>query len=112
VNKTWRLLNLVQHISYLQARVPRIGCPNCGVKQVLAPWAREGSGLTLLFQAFIMAMAKEMPPNAIACIVNVHDTRIWRIIHHYVEQARSKQDYSKVTTIGEDEPPPRASHGL
>lgn len=108
--KTWRHLNFFQHETYLHARTPRITCPECGVKQVSVPWARTDSGFTLLFEAFIMALAKEMPVNAVARLVNEHDTRLWRILHHYVEQARSEQDYSGVEKIGVDETSSKRGH--
>lgn len=85
LNKVWRHLNFFEHVTYLHVRTPRVECPGCGVKLVSVPWAREGSGFTLLFEAFMMAMAKEMPVNAIARLVGEHDTRIWRILHYYVE---------------------------
>ena len=110
VNKVWRHLNFFQHVTYLHVRTPRVECPGCGVKQVPVPWAREGSGFTLLFEAFIMAMAKEMPVNAIARLVGEHDTRIWRILHHYVEEARSEQDYSRISKIGMDETSSKRGH--
>ncbi len=49
-----------------------------------------------MFEAYIMALAKEMPVGPIAQLVKEHDTRIWRIIHHYVDQAREKEDFSDV----------------
>ena len=110
VNKVWRHLNFFQYVTYLHVRTPRVECPDCGIKQVPLPWAREGSGFTLLFEAFIMAMAKEMPVNAIARLVDEHDTRIWRILHHYVEQARREQDYSRVCTVGMDETSSKRGH--
>ena len=73
------------------------------MKTVAVPWAREGSGFTLLFEAFVMTLAKEMPVNAIARLVGEYDTRIWRILTHYVEQARRNQDYSQVQELGIDE---------
>lgn len=109
-DKTWRHLNFFEHVTYLHVRTPRVDCPDCGVKVVPVPWAREGSGFTLLFEAFILAMAKEMPINAVARLVGEHDTRIWRILHHYVEQARGEQDYSKVTKIGLDETSSKRGH--
>jgi transposase len=57
LNKVWRHLNFFQHVTYLHVRTPRVECPDCGIRQVSLPWAREGSGFTLLFEAFIMAMA-------------------------------------------------------
>ncbi len=109
-DKVWRHLNFFEHVTYLHARTPRVQCPECGVKQVPVPWAREGSGFTLLFEAFIMTMAKEMPINAIARLVGEHDTKIWRILRHYVEKARSEQDYSEVKKVGMDKTSSRRGH--
>lgn len=108
--KKWRHLNFFEHVTYLHVRTPRIKCPNCGVKVVSVPWAREGSGFTLMFEAFVMVLAKEMPINAIGRLVGEQDTRIWRIVHHYVEQARGQQDYAKVTQIGVDETASKKGH--
>ena len=47
----WRHLDFFQHQAFLHARVARITCPDCGVKQIAVPWARAGSGFTLLFEA-------------------------------------------------------------
>ena len=52
---TWRHLNFFQHQAYLHARVPRVRCVRCGVKKLSVPWAREGGGFTLLFEALVMA---------------------------------------------------------
>jgi transposase len=84
-------------------RTPRVACPDCGVKRVAVPWGRSSSGFTLLFEAFILALAKQMPVNAIARLIGEHDTRIWRVVHHYVDQAREREDMSKVKAIGIDE---------
>nr|CBX26806.1 hypothetical protein N47_A08350 [uncultured Desulfobacterium sp.] len=50
----WRHLNFFQHEAYLTARVPRVDCGDCGIKTVEVPWARSGSGFTLLFEALII----------------------------------------------------------
>jgi len=103
--KTWRHLNFFQYEAYLTARVPRVKCPNadCGIKQVSVPWARAGSGFTLLFEALVMALVREMPVNAAAALLGEHDTRIWRVLDHYVQSARAQADYSGVRRVGIDE---------
>lgn len=110
--KTWRHLNFFQYEAYLIARVPRINCPNqgCGIKQVPAPWARTGSGFTLLFEALVMALARQMPVNAIASLLHVHDTRLWRIIRSYIETARADEDFSGVQRLGVDETSAKRGH--
>lgn len=110
--KTWRHLNFFQYEAYLTARVPRVKCPNadCGVKQVEVPWARSGSGFTLLFEALVMALVREMPVNAAAALLGEHDTRLWRVLDHYVQSARAQADHSQVKRIGIDETSARRGH--
>ena len=107
---SWRHLNFCQHQAYLHARVPRVRCAGCGVKRVNLPWAREGGGFTLLFEALIMALVSAMPVNAVARLVGEHDTRLWRVIHHYVERARADTDLSAVTRVAIDETAARRGH--
>lgn len=105
IEKTWRHMNFWQYETYLTARVPRVKCPKegCGVKQVLVPWARPGSGFTLLFEALTMLLAREMPMNIEADFLGEHDTRLWRVIDHYVTEARSREDFSETSRLGLDE---------
>jgi transposase len=79
---TWRHLGFFQHQCYLTAAVPRVRCEACGVRRVTVPWAREGSGLTLLFEALVMALVTSMPVARVARMVGEHDTKLWRVIHH------------------------------
>jgi transposase len=102
-HKTWRHLDFFQHQAYLHARVPRVSCPIHGVRQIALAWARPESGFTLLFEALLMAMLTEMPVKAVAELVGEHDTRLWRLLHHYVEQARARVSMVEATRVGVDE---------
>lgn len=101
--KIWRHLNFFQNKTYLHCRVPRVNCESCGVHQVRVPWAREQSGFTLLMDALILIMVEDMPVLRVAEIIDEHDTRIWRVIHHYIEEARKREDFSEIVSIGIDE---------
>lgn len=107
---TWRHLNFFQHQAYLNARVPRIRCDKCGVRKVHVPWARPDSGFTLLFEALLMIMVSAMPVRTVAKMVGEHDTRLWRVLHHYVDQARARTDASAVTRVAIDETAARRGH--
>jgi len=108
--KTWRHRNFFQHEAYLHARVPRVRCTGCGIKQVAVPWARVDSGFTLLFEALVMAMVQAMPVAVVARMVEEWDTRLWRVIHHYVEAALDRVDHSEVTSAAVDETAARRGH--
>lgn len=101
--RTWRHLNFFQYKTYIHADLPRVKCDEHGVKTISVPWAREGSGFTLLFEGWVVELAKHLPVATIANMVDEHDTRLWRFIKHYVDEARSREDYSDVTAIGIDE---------
>jgi len=103
--KSWRHLNFFQYDTYLNARTPRVKCPRegCGVKLITVPWTRAVSGFTLLFEALIMVLAREMPVKAVGALLGEHDTRIWRVLNHYVQDARVREDFSEVTRLGIDE---------
>lgn len=53
-DQRWRHLNFFEHETYLHARVPRVQCATHGVGTVAVPWARAGSGFTLLFEAYVL----------------------------------------------------------
>ena len=108
--KTWRHLDFFEHQAYLTARVPRVRCPEHGVRQVELPWARERSGFTLLFEALVMALVKEMPVAAVGELIGESDMRVWRIVHHYVDEAVEAQDLSGLERAGIDETSSRRGH--
>jgi transposase len=109
-DETWRHLDFFQHRTLLHARVPRVICPECGVRKVATPWARAGSGFTLLFEALVLTLAKAMPIANAAKLLREHDTRLWRIVEHYVWQAVEKLDLSEVRQIAADETSARRGH--
>jgi len=100
----WRHLNFFEHKAYLRARQPRTTCPEHGVRQVAVPWARPGSGFTLLLEAFVLELVRSgMAVRAVARMVGEHDTRIWRVIEHYVAAALARLDLSALRRVGVDE---------
>jgi transposase len=111
LERSWRHLDFFQYEAWLHAEVPRVGCTACGkTTQMSVPWAREGSGFTLLFEALALTMCKELPVRQAARNLRVRDKQLWRRIEHYVSQARKKQDMSQVRIVGIDETSLRRGH--
>jgi Helix-turn-helix domain of transposase family ISL3 len=79
-------------------------------RKVATPWARAGSGFTLLFEAYVLALAKTMPIANAAERLGEHDTRLWRIVEHNVWRAVEKLDLSLVRRIAADETSARRGH--
>jgi len=57
-----------------------------------------------------MRLMAEMPDNAAARELREHDTRMWRIFHHYVNQAMAELDLVNVKRIAIDETSSRRGH--
>lgn len=103
IEHTWRHLNFFQYKTYIHAWQPRFNCPDHKVHLVPVPWAREGSGFTLLFEAMCLELAKTQPMVQVAKQVDEYDTRLWRFVKHYVAEARKLEEYSEVQAVGMDE---------
>jgi transposase len=110
LEKRWRHLDFFEHQAFLSARVPRVNCAEHGVHLAAVPWARPGSGFTLLMEVALLTFAKQMPIAPLAKMAREHDTRVWRVVEHHVHAARAMLDFSGVTTVGCDETSARRGH--
>ncbi len=108
--KVLQHIDYFNYITYLHCRVPRVKCSNCGILQIEVPWAREQSHFTLQMEAMILELAKRMPVSQVGNLLGEHDTRLWRVINHYVGEARSKEDLSDVVEVGLDETSRKKGH--
>ena len=109
--KTWRHLNFFQHSCYLHCRVPRVTSTLGKVELVEVPWSRQGSGFTLMFEAYIMALIEsEMPLNKVGNLVNENPHRIWTIFNYWIEKAYFADDPSSVKVLGVDETSTKKGH--
>ena len=102
--RSWRHLDFFQFEAYVHCALPRVSCSACGATaQLNAPWAREGSRFTLLFEALALTLAREMPVAACARILRCADNTLWRQIDAHVTLARAQESYADVAVIGIDE---------
>lgn len=103
VSKRYRHLNFFQHECYLEVRVPRVKLPSGAVRQVEPDWAGKLSGFTLLFEALVLMLAREMPFAAVARLTGESWHRVAAICQRYVDLALAQADFSGVTRLAIDE---------
>jgi transposase len=104
IKRDWRHLDFFQFEAWLHAEVPRVDCSACGkTTQVDVPWARPGSGFTLLFEALALTMCQTLPVAKAAAHLRVASKRLWRRIEHYVQMARAKDEMKGIKLIGIDD---------
>ena len=111
VRRDWRHLDFFQFEAWLHADVPRVDCSACGkTAAVEVPWARPGSGFTLLFEALGLSLCQSLPVAQAASLLRVNARRLWRRIEHYVGTARARETMDGVKVIGIDETSIRRGH--
>ena len=54
-------------------------------------------------EAYLLKLASVLSVRAIASLVETTDTKLWRLIHYYVSEARESQDFTEVRSLGVDE---------
>lgn len=101
--KRYRHLNFFQHECFLEVRVPRVKLPDGTVRLIEPPWAGQLSGFTLLFEALVLCLCREMPFAAVARLVGVSWHRVAAIAERYVELALAGADFSEVRELAIDE---------
>lgn len=111
LERSWRHLNFFEHRCYLHCRVPRVRTPSGQVKQVRVPWGRPGSGFSMLFEAYAMALIEsEMPVNKVGKLLGEYPNRIWTIFNYWTCRAYKAADHSAIRNLGIDETSSRKGH--
>lgn len=101
--KRYRHLNFFQHECFLEVRVPRVKLPDGSVRLIEPPWAGKLSGFTLLFEALVLCLCREMPFAAVARVVGESWHRVAAIAERYVDLALEQADFSDVRELAIDE---------
>lgn len=110
VSKHYRHLNFFQHECELEVRVPRVKLPDGSVRQVSPPWAGRLAGFTLLFEAFVLALCREMTFRGVSRITGLSVHRVMALCERYVDEAVSLADYSEVKRLAVDETSKATGH--
>jgi transposase len=110
VVKTWRHLNFFEHECYLNVKTPRVKIENGKVKLISPSWSGLSRGFTLLFEALILQMCRNMPINQAAKILKVGDKKLWQMLDKYVEEGLSMANHSQVNVLGIDETSLKRGH--
>ncbi len=110
VEKTWRHLSFFEHECYIHARIPSVKPTSGGIKLISPPWSGLGHGFTLLFEALILQLCKNMPVNQAGKILGISDHRLWHVLECYVYECLTRADHSNVDTVGMDETSLKRGH--
>jgi len=102
--RRWRHLDSCQFKTILIAKIPRVKCPEHGVKTVSVPWAEGSSRFTLLFERFAIDVlqATQTVKGAMG-ILNLKWDATWSIVERAVKRGKARKTNSPLPRIGIDE---------
>ncbi|MEW4454587.1 ISL3 family transposase [Bremerella sp. JC817] len=102
--RSWRHLDSCQFKTILHAAVPRVNCPQHGVKQADVSWAEKGSRFTILFErlAIDVLLATQTVTGAMQ-ILRTNWDQTWNVIQRAVARGKLRKQAQPKPRIGIDE---------
>lgn len=102
--RQWRHLDSCQFQTHLHARIPRVNCPEHGVKTVRVPWAEKGSRFTILFERFAIEvlLATQTVKGAMSILGTKWD-QTWGNLERAVARGKARKEATAIPRLGIDE---------
>ena len=101
--RRWRHLDTCQFKTILEAQVPRVSCPEHGVKTIAVPWAESGSGFTAMLEALVIDWLHEASTQAVSRQLRLSWNAIDNIMQRAVKRGLKRREPQSLKRIGIDE---------
>ncbi|QNN21852.1 ISL3 family transposase [Planctomycetales bacterium ZRK34] len=103
-SRTWRHLDTCQFRTLLQARPPRVNCPEHGVCNATLPWAEPGARFTMLMERFVIDVLQECQNITAACrLIDIGWDQAAHVMQRAVERGMHRREQTMVKYLGVDE---------
>ena len=101
--RRWRHLDTCQLQTVLEASVPRVSCPEHGVRQIHVPWAEPGSRFTALFESLVIDWLKAATTLAVARRLSMSWDEVDGVMQRAVRRGLSRRPSRLPSRVGVDE---------
>ncbi len=101
--RIYRHLNTCQMATYIHVRLPRVNCPNHGVKQIDSEFGENGSDMTYAFESFVIQVAQECSIEATGRLCGLSWDRGWNALERAVKRGLARKEHRILARIGVDE---------
>ena len=101
--RTWRHLDSCNHKTYVQASIPRVSCPEHGIKQVPVNWSEKNSRFTLEFESTVILWLREDPISTVAENFAISWDEVDGIMSRAVKRGLKRRKKTEPKNIGIDE---------
>jgi len=89
--RVYRHLDVCQMSAYIHARLPRVNCPQHGVRQIASEFGDEKIGMTFSFERHLLDVAQVCDIKAAAQLNKVGWDRCWNAVERAVERGRERK---------------------
>lgn len=101
--RRWRHLDTCDFMTVIEADVPRVDCPEHGIRQAKVPWAEPGSSFSAMFEALAISWLKVAPINAVADRLKISWDETWGIMDRAVSRGMSRREMKPIEELAVDE---------
>jgi transposase len=101
--RRWRHLDTLQLRTWIEAEIPRVQCPQHGIKQIAIPWAEPGSQFTLLFERLAIDFLRECSITGAAALLRISWDEAWGIKARAVKRGLARRTADPIPQLGVDE---------
>lgn len=101
--RRWRHLDTCQYRTIVVAQVPRIRCPEHGVRQISIVWCEPGSRFTALFEALVIDWLQEASMSAVGRQLTLSWDEVDGIMTRAVRRGLDRRQRVMPKRIGVDE---------
>ena len=101
--RRWRHLDTCQLRTWIEAEIPRVQCPQHGVKQIAIPWAEPGSQFTLLLERLAIDFLRECSVTGAAALLRITWDEAWGIKERAVRRGLARRTAEPMPHLGVDE---------
>lgn len=101
--REWRHLDMMQLQTWVHAKMPRVQCPDHGVKQVDVSWAESGSRFTKFFERFAIDVSQETDTKGASKILKLSWDEAWGIQKRAVARGLARKSPLVLRKMGVDE---------
>jgi transposase len=101
--RRWRHLDHGEFLTWLHARVPRVSCPEHGVRQVQVPWALSGARFTLPFESHAIDTLLEADVLGASRLLSLSWDEAWHVMERAVARGLQAKKRRVISLLGVDE---------
>ena len=109
-HRKWRHLDMCAYRTVIEADVPRVACPEHGVRTVSVPWAEPKARFTAAFESLTIDWLKEASVSAVARLMGLSWNAIDGIMQRAVQRGLARRTDRPLARVGVDETSFRKRH--